>query len=1785
MSNVFFNRSVAKKILQYLGRAKLAGGMRYLVRLDSADMVEECESALRGVLIEQGILGEFVLYSEGGREIYRSFKAVFGGCEVVFAAQVDSKMEVDFLAKLRNRASSDGFAIVFISSHKLDTIDTAIQDLSDLGMPLHESSLRKDLENIIEGNALSYGDRTLLSFALERYANDRYSDMSSVSGYEVFLSIEERGTVEPGDYAAFGLLPDADGLAACTRYNDRKTRERLEDNADRFERIDQAFSRGDFAEKLEGSYSGKFIKDLKERKKNDQHWYDGIEYKDLCSTVKKTDHVDILPSTFEVYSPSNPGLVITPSQWIWKTEGESAARSRKIHFMVFVPEDTDDIAVRAKLDNVLRESHLDKTKQIGATTEKEGTGRRVRSTVKLQNGASATFAQARIDRYVLNIAVLKTEPCYFDSLLSRFFVKVSRRAKNCKLVLSAEDGKLMFNPSGQIEVDEKLVSGSSYACHGDQKLVLTIDEEAGDDSAMSSFSVACGGCAVPMSVDRDARKIPQLTPDVIYREKMVSKQSFKYIDDTHLQLGAREFSLKSGSLSEALELERMIVQNGWLSVNCANGQYSKRDIKLPAGIVNAYEDLLSYFQAQGTLPSLSYLGESRLRELIQRCVDEYGEEISAIGAGASSRDYTDLLEIGAIFCETPRPHVEHTPLHPLNLAYQLQVLDAGLVDAGDDPQLAPALARLGSAHLLPLIRDYDTYYEASDSSGLPEWTVYHPLNSDEARGANIFVARLVESKINDYLNHFSFLFCGLPNHRLRIACHGLGRCEEVLAGIARYLFRQFDKNDASPSDVIKIHVDYYGDPTASTAFEYLFDQEALERFLDDKALINETSDCKKYEYVLLLLEHLSFSLHDAGDGSQPLCYAHIAFVSGVSDVSHDTNKAEGLDTGVLLNGIIGVDSTTNSGGWFKSGFGTRYANHNQFLSFVERLNSLHASAYTSSPFENGKVLTAALSPANEKALERIYDSANWVCLIDPKVDPLYFHDEEEAGNLLIIYYTDQESANGYDAITLTKKSAQYEGVIRGELAGVAQGDMSDHVRDVINFANAFNGTWLLSFLSTEKGYVPRSRMSTLAAIRVAVACYGHASDAVWIPLSLEEIFRVSTGLGLSAKDELLSWRNMGLDNKGPKSDDILLVGICGDPCKPSVILHPVEVKVGNCSSAEIQKGVAQASETYAALMQSYWGEERRDRLSARIARNSFMLKILSSAAKLEAYGVFPEANWAWVLDKCRTALQNEMYTIVDSESMGFPRGTLCAFKDDATAVSDYEDDGIRVIIVPSINISGITVGEMRGLEKYLDRYDYQHIAFDAVSNDSAGRSDQMPAAAPTPMGETDTKDEGSGNQRKREDSSAHNAPAEATSRYSAGESALERTDSTAEDQACMPASPPGPNGIRVLLGTDRDSGSEVFWEPCDTSKLFHTNTGIIGTMGTGKTQFTKSLIAQLYANRSDNPPSGDLGILIFDYKGDYNASQSDFVEATKATVYRPYHLPFNPLSINRSGNDLPLLPKHVANTFKDTLVRACSSSKLGAIQESTLYNFIMEAYGLKQIVPADDTTWDRTPPTFDTVYRLYMDSEDTKKNDSLAAIMDKIHEFEIFESDPDKTRSLYNILDGVVVVDLSGYDQDIQNLVVGITVDLFYSQMHANGHSRISGNMRELTKMILVDEADNFLSQGFPSLKKILKEGREFGVGTILSTQFLTHFKSKEDDYSKYILTWVVHNVADLDPSDIRFVFNTEAKSSEENYLFNEVKKLGKHCSMIKMGEGARPVPLRDKAFWEYWEEKESERR
>ena len=255
----------------------------------------------------------------------------------------------------------------------------------------------------------------------------------------------------------------------------------------------------------------------------------------------------------------------------------------------------------------------------------------------------------------------------------------------------------------------------------------------------------------------------------------------------------------------------------------------------------------------------------------------------------------------------------------------------------------------------------------------------------------------------------------------------------------------------------------------------------------------------------------------------------------------------------------------------------------------------------------------------------------------------------------------------------------------------------------------------------------------------------------------------------------------------------------------------------------------------------------------------------------------------------------------------------------------------------------------------------------------------------------------------------------------------------------------------------------------------NTNSGIIGTMGTGKTQCTKSVVTQLYRNQHNNVGGKPIGILIFDYKSDY--IDDEFVGATNAKKYQLFNLPYNPLSLFGST---PMLPIHTAAGFSETMTKAYG---LGKKQQLVLENLILECYEQVGIESERHETWSKPAPTIEDVWQLYLSSEPDE--DSLYAALSKLARFKIFESNNENLVNLYDFIDGVTVIELAGYPPQVQNLVVALTLDLFYSQMQKKGKPRVEGDFRQVTKLLLVDEADNNMSQNFSSLKKLLKEGRE----------------------------------------------------------------------------------------------------
>ena len=664
--------------------------------------------------------------------------------------------------------------------------------------------------------------------------------------------------------------------------------------------------------------------------------------------------------------------------------------------------------------------------------------------------------------------------------------------------------------------------------------------------------------------------------------------------------------------------------------------------------------------------------------------------------------------------------------------------------------------------------------------------------------------------------------------------------------------------------------------------------------------------------------------------------------------------------------------------------------------------------------------------------------------------------------------------------------------------------------------NAFNGEWLLKMLRSSER--ERKEKHGIIGAYKFVQSMLRESDICWVPLSVAEMIRVSGNVGLKMKESDLS-RNLQGYRNGAISDDVLFVGF-KENC---LYLLPLEVKTG--VRPDYSYAGQQARELKRYLQQDILEPKT---LASQLYRALFIRQVLMQVEKLRLYGVLDSDKLVPLIDRREWWLTGD-YQL--GQLADYANGFVVAHVDSATCFDiSYKEtvDNILQIEIPySLLPSLITAqGDQSPLaerfqvpEKYRlkPERDVSPLQPDVIVEKTESTTTQ-PVSEQQPLNSEIKK--------------------------------------TAPDIIDTP--------LQILFGHDAVRQSPLYWEPTNTAKFMNTNTGIIGTMGTGKTQFTKSLVTQLMRNQSCNVDGKPIGLLIFDYKSDY--VDEAFLDATGAKKYKLFKLPYNPLSL---FGDTPMLPIHTAGGLSETMAKAYG---LGHKQQLKLENLILECYEAAGISPEDPSTWSRTPPTIEDVWQLFINQEKVEE-DSLYAALSKLARYKIFETDPERMTSLYELIEGVTVIELAGYPPEVQNLVVALTLDLFYAQMQKRGKPAVHGDYRQLTKMILVDEADNFMRQDFSSLRKILKEGREYGVGVILSTQEITHFKTGENNYASYVLTWVIHRVSEIRNADIKAVFNVDDKGEQES-LMGQIRQLEKHYSLYV--DGNKSVKkMRDKAFWE----------
>lgn len=285
----------------------------------------------------------------------------------------------------------------------------------------------------------------------------------------------------------------------------------------------------------------------------------------------------------------------------------------------------------------------------------------------------------------------------------------------------------------------------------------------------------------------------------------------------------------------------------------------------------------------------------------------------------------------------------------------------------------------------------------------------------------------------------------------------------------------------------------------------------------------------------------------------------------------------------------------------------------------------------------------------------------------------------------------------------------------------------------------------------------------------------------------------------------------------------------------------------------------------------------------------------------------------------------------------------------------------------------------------------------------------------------------------------------------------------------------GPERPKVNVGRT-DEGNDVYYDPYwPDARLSNAHVAITGSSGTGKTQIMKTMVVELKEQ--------GVKVLVLDFKDDY--SDVKFSTDEGFQVFDPTHvpLPFNPLT-----PPVDLQTGEVNTVFHAYRVAEIISRVygLGEQQSFALREAIKSVYqdaGLhdKPFVPKG-VKW----PTFDQVKEKLKGSKD---NAGILGRLSPIFDFGFFSGE--EAGSFDQVASSNVVIRLAALPgNEIKNAVA----ELFLMGLY--NHLVVQPQKQTLASVLVLDEAWRVVNS--PFLEPLLREGRAFGLGVFVASQFPT---------------------------------------------------------------------------------------
>ncbi|MCQ2163596.1 MAG: DUF87 domain-containing protein [Bacteroidales bacterium] len=1720
MSQSFY-KYLSGNIVSFFKNNPIKKGDRYYVIIE--DKEKRCrfvealqqEATAKSLIIPQIYDGVLSIEKD---PTYSTFSLTGEDADLIIG--ITDSADDGYLTTLRNAVGVHGgvlenYGILFIlEGNRTESLTTACMDLQSKGLPLDYELITKQIYDGIEADIINEYEQDYLKSYLESIASFIKTGSSSLFDLEDVLAILQDKSLK-GSYSKIGLFADDLIYGSLFSVSGKKKESHIQQNFEAFSKVESIMTTETDSSKQEEKLS-KFLDDklAESISRSGDSWKD-VPFSQIQASIDKKKskeplHVEVIRPRDNAFSASNI-LKVTKG-----TEKKSTN-----HIIVCDTTDSEYSPLQIVFDRNVKELI-------------KGSGYSV----------SGQYVNVPVSEDVVRFQVA------IDSTNTHKFI--IQRLKMSEMSLRDIKGCFTINAKGNIIVDAPEDCSSITIGHGSTEAFKAISALEWDEDYYVKIELEEEETVLPIIVGSkkvnfvfrmDSEKVIPLSPSKIFENIWTKRISYRnseksdFADQPFYKICSDdgEFSIYERH-RDYLRLEKQMIDckspNLKLTETAFGQDYEPQDIALPAAVRTALDNIFEYFSKKSTVPSLTYI-DQELRGLYEAYLNVVLAKINNIPTDRSL--YEDEFYLTRLGVVEANSKVSFSPFSPIMIAYMLEF--GAKFDVSECQERIFKL--ISPMYLMPYI-----YYGSavrrpycdSDTEEIRTWLFYEGINTKQQVRTYNITTEMVRSKIKEFICNFPYLF---QDKECPVIINTVGIKDDVnvVKGIIDFVRDQYEGDEV----VQRIEIHEYVDNILNETF-----YEKLNRLNSDERIISElthhgiaadTPKMSGQELIRQLFSRVTFYKHTL---STSVDYCHITFYQMDSGNEYITPNTNDLRVELSFGGLISIPSTKSKNNNYTIGLGTNgLCKEGYIYPTVVALNNLYANEQHEgqSQYHTNTCVAKLFTFKSEVLLQSIYDNSNWVTFLNPEVDIDFFYKQK----VYIVHYTDQYTINAkYDSITVTKHIEQYYNMLTNSFGKFTthQTDLSDFNNRMMNYFNCLNGSWLLKIINKTDVQVQEklSIVSACVALRIMLS---RIENVIWIPISLEEILRVTGSINLPM-DFLFTKKDLKIS--GSMSDDLLMIGLdTSSDSAPELIYYPVEVKASE-KNKFVAKGDSQVVKTFNALRENLTGERT---FIKDVYKTFFASQFLSNADKLMANGLIGQDEYTKI-EKHRYELLNLKYSIREGGLKELGHAALVSYhSDDHHALSINSVDNVDVC---HLNMSfseclSCIMGTSNSLNDFLASGSVEVVSSSTLGDEEHVNSTPQPSAAvvdqePSIFAQTDPN---------------------------VDETSEKAVDQKTEIQEMVPetmSEDEKPQSIKILVGHSKTRSKDaIFFEPNNTRKVSHPNMGIIGTMGTGKTQFARSIIAQFSKETVHNVGGKPIGVLVFDYKGDYK--DTEFLDAVGGTCYK-YDYPFNPLKLvvtdGIGGMNLPAI---TADRISDSFAKAYG---LGLKQQSNIKQIIIEAYQDKGITKSSDT-WNNLPPTMSDVIAKYFETYDA--NDKAYALFSKLQDYTIFTEDNKNCVSLFEWLDGVKVIDLTMYPDDTKKVIVSLILDLFYNEMRQLGGSQQQDGYRELRAMVMVDEAHQFLKKDFNSFRSIISEGRMFGVGMILSTQNISDFKSAQEDYSQFILSWVIHHVNSISKQELSSIFGaTDPHANDYSDFINGAKLFESICKLGSRVDGIRDLPF-----------------